>query len=478
MWRPLVDLGDAYYALEPTDSLNDQSTYLQSIKSLTIRSGNNALARVREAEKYIANSQYDKALSLLQQELPRAQKKNDTNYSMRLLLDMARTYELKSDKQNALRFARELLQNASAYHAMQYLRDGYRLMYRLHDQLNHVDSAYYYYKHYTAMKDSVAMDEFSKRLAIHTTMSANEKAQVKLELLSKEKQITDQELQLSEAKLKTESFLKNILIVGVFLLGLLSVTIFRNNKLRQKNEAHQRQLIEKELSLQKLESERTKGELQQRTIELEMKALRAQMNPHFIFNSLNSINRFILQNNRNQASEYLTKFSRLVRLILQNSQLSRITLESELESLQLYLELEAVRFEYHFEFTVKVNPGIDISAVKVPPLIIQPYVENAIWHGLMHKSEKGNLLIDIFEDGDLLTCKIVDDGIGRKRASELKSKSASAHKSMGMRISADRIALLHQQTALDSSVEIIDVTLADGNPGGTEVRLKLPIQYD
>ena len=145
---------------------------------------------------------------------------------------------------------------------------------------------------------------------------------------------------------------------------------------------------------------------------------------------------------------------------------------------ELYLELEAVRFEHHFEFTVNVHPGIDISAVKVPPLIIQPYVENAIWHGLMHKSEKGNLLIDIFEDGDLLTCKIVDDGIGRKRASELKSKSASTHKSMGMSISADRIALLHQQTALDSSVEIIDVTLADGNPGGTEVRLKLPIQYD
>ena len=187
-------MGDAYYALEPTDSLNEQSTYLQSIKSLTIRSGNNALSRVREAEKYIANKEYDTALALLQQELPHAQKKNDTNYSMRLLLDMARTYELKRDKQNALRFTRELLKKASAYQAMQYLRDGYRLMYRLHDQLNQVDSAYYYYKQFTAMKDSVAMDEFSKRLAIHTTMSANEKAQVKLELLSKEKQITDQQL--------------------------------------------------------------------------------------------------------------------------------------------------------------------------------------------------------------------------------------------------------------------------------------------
>jgi LytS/YehU family sensor histidine kinase len=411
----------------------------------------------------------------LHEELQLLEKKNDVNYSMRLLLNLARTYELKKDVGNALKFSRQLLHQATLSYARQYIRDSYRLMYKLHDELNHVDSAYYFYRSYTAMKDSVALDEFSKRLAIHSTMSANEKAQVKLDLLNKEKQIADQQLQLSEQKLRTQAFVRNVLIGGIFLLGLLSLVVVRNNNLKQKNEAHRRQLIERELGLEKLESERTKGELQQRTIELEMKALRAQMNPHFIFNSLNSINRFILQNNRNQASEHLTKFSKLVRLILQNSQHTRIGLDSELESLQLYLELEAVRFEYHFEFTVTVDPSIDISAIKVPPLIIQPYVENAIWHGLMHKSEKGHLLIDIFEDRNLLICKIVDDGIGRKKASELKSKSASAHKSMGMSISADRIALLHQQTNLDTAVEIIDLTLADGNPGGTEIRLKLPI---
>ena len=186
------------------------------------------LKNISQTEKY------DTALVLLQEELPHAQKKNDTNYSMRLLLDIARTYELKRDKQNALRFTRELLQKASAYQAMQYLRDGYRLMYRLYDQLNHVDSAYYYYKQYTAMKDSVAMDEFSKRLAIHTTMSANEKAQVKLELLSKEKQITDQQLQLSEEKLKTESFLKDILIVGVFPAWIIKSRYFQKQQAKAK----------------------------------------------------------------------------------------------------------------------------------------------------------------------------------------------------------------------------------------------------
>jgi LytS/YehU family sensor histidine kinase len=233
-----------------------------------------------------------------------------------------------------------------------------------------------------------------------------------------------------------------------------------------------------QLKLQKLESERTKAELQQQTTELEMQALRAQMNPHFIFNSLNSINRFILQNNRKQASEYLTKFSRLVRLILQNSQSSLIPLESELEALQLYLELEALRFDHHFDYKITVEDDLDVSALKLPPLIIQPYAENAIWHGLMHKEEKGHLEIELFQRDDLLYCKITDDGIGRKRAVELKSKSASTHKSLGMRLTADRIAMLQQKKQLDDYITTTDLVLADGKAGGTEVLLKIPLLYD
>ena len=246
--------------------------------------------------------------------------------------------------------------------------------------------------------------------------------------------------------------------------------------------SHKEQLdkihLENELKIQHLESERTKAELQQQATELEMQALRSQMNPHFIFNSLNSINRFILQNNKAQASEYLTKFSRLVRLILQNSQAALITLESELESLQLYLELEAVRFDHHFEFNIKVDDELDADIIKVPPLIIQPYTENAIWHGLMHKEEKGKLEIELFQHDNMLCCKITDDGIGRKKATELKSKSASTHKSMGMQITASRIEMLQQKKQLDASIKITDLVLADGSAGGTEVIIKIPLIYD
>jgi ligand-binding sensor domain-containing protein len=232
------------------------------------------------------------------------------------------------------------------------------------------------------------------------------------------------------------------------------------------------------LRLERSEKEIQFAEIKQKASELEMQALRAQMNPHFIFNSLNSINRFILQNNRVQASEYLTKFSKLVRMILQNSQSSLITLESELESLGLYLEMEALRFDYHFDYKVSLPKDIDIEVLKVPPLILQPYVENAIWHGLMHKEEKGLLNIEVTQDDDHLFFKIRDNGIGRKKATELASKSATKHKSMGLRITAHRIAMMNHSNGLESPVRINDLVDKSGNAEGTEVIIKMPMLYD
>ena len=229
--------------------------------------------------------------------------------------------------------------------------------------------------------------------------------------------------------------------------------------------------------LERSEKEKQFAELQHKTVELEMQALRAQMNPHFIFNSLNSVNMFILENNKSQASEYLSKFSRLVRLILHHSQESFIPLDRELEALQLYLELESLRFEKRFDYKISVK-DIDTTMTKVPPLIIQPYAENAIWHGLMQKKEKGHLEIEIYGTEKILFCKITDDGIGRDRAAELKSKSSLPHKSLGMRITADRLAMLQQQEKIETPIVVKDLVLPDGRAAGTEVLIKLPFHYD
>ena len=229
--------------------------------------------------------------------------------------------------------------------------------------------------------------------------------------------------------------------------------------------------------LERSEKDKQLAELRQKTGELEMQALRAQMNPHFVFNSLNAINNFILQNNKSLASEYLTKFSRLVRMILQNSQSTLITLESELDALRLYLELEVLRFDNRFAYTIDVQSDMDTGLLKVPPLIIQPYAENAIWHGLMHKEEKGNLLIDIRQEGNLLLLTIQDDGVGRQQASSRTAQVTTKHKSLGLKITADRIANL-QRTAASSPVTIHDLQHPDGTAAGTKVILQIPVIYD
>jgi len=232
------------------------------------------------------------------------------------------------------------------------------------------------------------------------------------------------------------------------------------------------------LQLERSEKEKQIADVKRKATELEMQALRAQMNPHFIFNSLNSINRFILQNNKAQASEYLTKFSKLVRMILQNSQASLISLESELEALDLYLEMEALRFNYHFDYKVTTSKDLDIEVLQVPPLILQPYVENAIWHGLMHKEEKGHLNIQVLEKDDQLYFSIEDDGIGRQKAKELASKTATKHKSMGLRITANRIAILQKNGSTESPVTIRDLVDSNGAAAGTEVIIKMPVIYE
>jgi LytS/YehU family sensor histidine kinase len=233
--------------------------------------------------------------------------------------------------------------------------------------------------------------------------------------------------------------------------------------------------LENELKLERVKKEQELASYQSRTAELEMQALRAQMNPHFIFNCLNSINRFILKNESEAASDYLTKFSKLIRLILQNSQSHSVSLEQELEALRLYMDMEMLRFEGKFDYQISLDPDLEIEDLEVPPLVIQPYVENAIWHGLMHKQDKGYLEIGLGRENGTLYCQITDDGVGRKRAAELKSKSASKNKSLGMQITAHRLELINALSDKATTVEVIDLVNSSGEACGTRVVLKIPV---
>jgi LytS/YehU family sensor histidine kinase len=285
--------------------------------------------------------------------------------------------------------------------------------------------------------------------------------------------ILNQENQIQQAKLARESFQKKLFIAGILVLLALGLMIYRNIFLKRKNEVNRLKIAENELQLQKLESEQTQKELQHKATELEIQALRAQMNPHFIFNCLSSINRFILKNESEAASDYLTKFSRLIRMVLINSKKSFITLEDDLEMLRLYLEMERLRFKNSFDYSMSFQNEIDAGCIYIPPLLLQPFVENAIWHGLMNKEDNGKLLISISKERNYLTCIIEDNGIGRSKATELNSKSAEKKKSLGLQITKERLALLNKETDENTYFEVKDLYDKNGDACGTRIILKI-----
>jgi LytS/YehU family sensor histidine kinase len=376
----------------------------------------------------------------------------------RTLLDIAKTYQRLQIGDSAISYARQGLAIAIAANSKPYIRDGFKILSTVYDHLGIIDSANLYFRKYISARDSVLNDQTRGRFLAYNFQQ---------QIAALDKQKTAQQQLLQREKLN-----RNILI-GALVIGLLLVVfLLRNMQLQRRKDQLQHLMTEANAQLENKRKEQQLSEMQQQKTGLEMQALRAQMNPHFIFNSLNSINMFILENNRMQASEYLSKFSKLVRLILQNSQETFIPLERELEALQLYLDLESVRFNNKFEYNIAVGDEIDATVLKVPPLIIQPYVENAIWHGLMHKLGHGHLNIELYNHGAFLACRITDDGIGRNRAAELRQESRVHQKPVGMKITADRIAMLHKPH--QSSIAITDLVLPDGRPGGTQVTITIP----
>ncbi|MHA3787274.1 tetratricopeptide repeat-containing sensor histidine kinase [Flavobacterium hauense] len=215
--------------------------------------------------------------------------------------------------------------------------------------------------------------------------------------------------------------------------------------------------------------------LQRDLAEYEQKALHLQMNPHFVFNCLGSISSFIVQNGKESAIKYLSKFSKLMRLTLEYSKESLIPIDKEIEGLQNYLELEQLRFNQIFDFTITKDPAIE-DDMALPPLLLQPFVENAIIHGLVPK-KGGTIKVDFRLSGDKLICTVTDNGIGINKSKKLKENSVTVHKSMALEITRKRLEVIQAVTSKNSNVEIKELTGADGVPNGTKIILHLPIQY-
>lgn len=209
--------------------------------------------------------------------------------------------------------------------------------------------------------------------------------------------------------------------------------------------------------------------------DVSLAALRAQMNPHFIFNCLNSIKLYTEQNNSVAASEYLSKFARLIRNILDNSKEERTSLAAEIDTLRLYLDMEVMRFKDRMSYEIVVGQNVDTEFIDIPPLLIQPYVENAIWHGIMHKEGAGKVVIRIEHSASAneIAITVEDNGVGRLTASAFRAGGEETHKSYGTQLANDRIALFNEKMRSSASVTIEDLYDESDTPRGTLITLKL-----
>lgn len=223
---------------------------------------------------------------------------------------------------------------------------------------------------------------------------------------------------------------------------------------------------------------RIKERNRMRLEQLELKALRSQMNPHFIFNMLNAVQKYILENDKEASYRYLTRFSKLIRSFLENSRQTTISLKDELDLLRSYMEMEALRFRNKFTYEIEIDPALDTAAIFIPSMLIQPYVENAIWHGIQHKETSGFVKLSVQNHGNnMLLCRVQDNGIGRRKAGEIASASGSRHQPVGMTITQQRLELINQRLKQAVSVNFIDLEEESPGSGRSGTIVELIIAY-
>ena len=366
-------------------------------------------------------------------------------FALDYLVEICHAYTSLQDYANAQLYSKELVQFAEQNGVRVKLRDGYQSLATIYTVTGDIQNANKYLKKYSDLKDSINIDELRSRLKLYKAEEKERNKQSSIEQLKKEKQW---------------------LSIGIILLATTVASFLAFIWVQRKSIARKKLLQQQELALKEAENEK-------RIAGLEMMALRSQMNPHFIFNCLNSINRFILRNDTESASNYLTKFSKLMRMVLENSKQPLIPLEEEVKCLELYIQMEQFRCKNAFTYYIKYHDGVNTEEAMIPPLLLQPFVENAIWHGVNPKEGDGKIGIEFFQKKEALYCVIRDNGIGRKKASELRSQLSENHKSMGLQITKERLAIIEEQQSKESPVEIEDVYDGNGKAAGTKVTIRI-----
>jgi len=368
----------------------------------------------------------------------------------------AQLYFNQQKYKQATKAIQQAIQMAKTARAKSLLKFLYKDMSDIEAAAGNYLSALQNYRRYTVVKDSIFNRDKNREIAeLQIKHQANVLKREKKELVEKTRNqaleiaLRNKEISIQELR-NNQNFYIFVGLGGLLLLALIiGALIVRQDKLKAKI----------------------------RETDLEQRALRSQMNPHFMFNSLNSIQSLIATGDNSAASIYLAKFARLMRRILKNSRATFIPLQDELDFLQNYIELEQRRFKEAFDFEIDADAVEDAHYSMIPPLVIQPFIENAIIHGLLRKKEKGKLRV-VFENYNNLfvKCLVIDNGIGRAAAAQFKEEGK--HDSLGIKITEQRLTYLAlKQRKAHKLIEIIDLKDDKGKAIGTEVHLLLPIKY-
>lgn len=413
-------------SVKAAEKLDDKKLVLEQSKKLK--------------KAYNADKEFDKSIQL-SEEVAVEEEKSGVNNT--LVIDDAKTYIEQNKPDKAIPMLERSIQQSEKFGQFEEKKEAYKALSKAYEQKGNAEKALENYRKYVRLNDSLErQDEATMNNLLESQKSISEVNQ-RINFLLKDKELNQQKINT----LESEKAFTNTLIYGLILIMciiILSAYLLYKN-IRQKKIANQL---------------------------LALKSLRSQMNPHFIFNALNSVNSFISANDQRTANKYLADFSKLMRSVLENSQQDFVALSEEIEVLELYLKLEHFRFSNKFEYTFEVSQETFVEQYKVPPMLIQPYIENAVWHGLRYIETKGLLTVNIWATDKCIEVQITDNGIGRKKSQELKTHNQKKNESMGLKNIETRLAIINDIYKTDLKVVITDLNPSTG--AGTKVNISIP----
>lgn len=454
----LTNIGGVYSSLnQHQEAIDYHKKTLAICEKMKIPFGI-AIATSNIGEEYVNLKNYNKAEIYLKQAKEISEKEGFDNFLGQIYKNLGVVYWHNNDKKNALLLLEQSARSSEKINSQNQLLKTTQILHKYYAANNDYKKAYENSLKTAALNDSINGTEKQKTIAEINTKYETEKKEIQIKSLKKDQQI---------AKLNSEKQ-RNFILILIFLFATVLTTIyilFNRFKIKKQNDLLKIKLIETEKTLT----------AEMKATQSELKAFKSQMNPHFFYNALNTIQSYILSNDKKLAIRYLSKFSNLTRSILEMTERESISISDEIKTLELYLDIEKARFNEDFEFTIKTENINDLELVKIPCMFLQPYVENAVKHGLLHKEGEKNLDITFKIDDKILHITIEDNGIGRERSEALNAIKNNKHQSFATVAMEKRIDILNKTRAKPIKLYYIDKKNNSQTGTGTTVSIEIPL---